>query len=104
MAPPTFEEPLPVQELANISRLPFARNKLLIVTQSDQPSLATDGTHLPDVIHIHQCITMNSSKAGVPEALIKCLKGLSGEVFLLCGDNPDDIAIRLKSVNFVRAE
>ena len=95
---------LPVQKLANTSRLPFARYKLLIVAQSDQPSLATDGAHLPDVINIHQRIAMNSSKAGVPETLIQGFKVLSCEVFLPCGDDPDDIAIRLKCVNFFRAE
>src|SRR3984957_9675882 len=42
---------------------------------------------------------MNSSKAGVPEALVQHLESLRGYVFLLRGDDPDDFAIRLERIN-----
>src|SRR6202021_3539481 len=47
---------------------------------------------------------MNSSKAGVPEALVQHLESWRGDIFLLRGDDPDDVAIRLERINLFDTE
>ena len=89
---------LSVQKLADTPCLPLARNKLLIVTEGDQPSLATECTHLPDVVDIHQSASMNSTEARVPQALVQDLKGLRGEVFLARSNDPNDLTVGLECV------
>jgi hypothetical protein len=95
---------LTIQKLANTTCLPFASNKLLIVTQGDQPSLATEDAHLPNMIDIHQSASMNSTEARVPQALVQDLKGLGGEVFLVRCDDPHDFSVSLECVDLVGAE
>jgi hypothetical protein len=95
---------LPVQQLANAAGLSLARNELLLVRERDQPSLAAQDTHLPDVIDIHQRVPVNSSKIRVPQPLFQDLQSLGGEVFPLCGNDPHSVAIRLECAYFVGAK
>jgi hypothetical protein len=91
--------PLPVQKLANAAGLPLADDKLLIVTQSDQPSLAAECAHLPDVINIHQRVSMDSSKAGISETLLEDFQRLRRQILPFRGQDPDRVAIGLKCVD-----
>jgi hypothetical protein len=56
------------------------------------------------MIDIHQRISMNSPKTGVPEPLFQDLEGLGSQVFLLGGDDPHDLHLGLKCVDLVGAE
>jgi hypothetical protein len=51
--------------LANALSLTLARNELLVVAERYQPSLAAESAHLPNVVDIHQRISVNASKTGI---------------------------------------
>jgi hypothetical protein len=42
--------------------LPLADDQLLLVAQREQPALAAQRAHLPNVIHVHDGISMNPLK------------------------------------------
>src|SRR6185503_6581925 len=87
--------PSPVQKLTNASRLTLARNELLPIAQRDQPPLAAESTHLAHVLDIHQCVSVDTAKAAISQALLQHLQRLSRQVFSLRREDPDQVSIRL---------
>jgi hypothetical protein len=61
---------LPAKKPTNGFRLPPADNEFLIVVHGEQPPLAAESAHFPDVIDINQGISMNT------------LKRIAGELFV----------------------
>ena len=57
---------LPVQNTADIVGLPLADNQLEGIAQSHQPALAAQRAHLPDVVHVHDRVAVNSLGTVVP--------------------------------------
>src|ERR1700686_769298 len=93
-----------MEKLSNAPSLPLARNKLLIVSQGNQPSLAAEGAHLSNVIDIHHGIPMNPLKAGILKPVVKNFKRLSCLVLSFCGDNPHHVPFSLEGVDLVGAQ
>src|SRR5690348_8732373 len=93
-----------MEELPNAPSLPLARNELLIVSQRNQPSLAAEGAHLSNVIHIHHGVPMNPLKAGILKPVVKNFQRLSCLVLSFRGDNPHHVPFSLECVDLVGAQ
>ncbi len=55
---------LPMHQPPNPPGLPLAGDKLLLVTQRNEPTLAAQRAHLAHMIDVHQCVAVNALKAG----------------------------------------
>jgi hypothetical protein len=53
---------LPLQDTAKMMGLPLADDQLQGITQGNQPALAAQCAYLPYVIHIDDCVAVNSSE------------------------------------------
>jgi len=62
-----------VEKLTNVSCLTLTGDELLVVAKRDQPSLAAQRAHLPDMVDVHKRVSMNTPEAGVRQALLKYL-------------------------------
>ena len=90
-----------MEKLPNAPGLPLARNKLLIVSQGNQPSLAAEGAHLSNVIHIDDGISMNPLKLELAQATLNRAQRLSANVAILGRNDPNDFPLRLEGEDFI---
>ena len=84
--------------------LPLAHREFLAIAQRQQPSLAAQRRHPPDMIHVDQRVSMYALEDRPPQAAVNMTERLGGQIPLPCGDDPDQLPLGLKRQDVVEIQ
>jgi hypothetical protein len=93
-----------VQDIAYVLRLTLADHELLTVIERQQPTLASDHAHFSDLFDVHEGIPMYAAKGCMLEPFFDISQVLRSEKTPVCGQDPNELPVRLKRENLVGVE
>ncbi len=66
---------LPVEHVTNILGLALTDDEFLAVVEGDKPALTGDHAHFPNLLNVHQGVSMNTTKSAILQSLFNRLSG-----------------------------
>src|SRR5579872_331679 len=93
-----------MQNLTYVMGLAFAGDYLESVAERDQPSLTAERTHLPNMVHVYNRVTVHPLELWLAEPILDDSQALTGQKSLLRRYDPNQLAIGLKGEDLVQIQ
>ena len=95
---------LPLENLPDLVRLPFADRQLERIAQGDGPALAAQSAEFADMVYIHDCVSVYPLKLRLTQAAFDSAERLRGQQALFCRNDPNQFSLGLKCKHFIHIE